>query len=552
MGSDMTGTIMEMDYDTLDREIKRSMRRSAGEVVRLGYMLRRMKEEGLWAGHYPSMDEYLGKELHMEKTMASRFMAINRRFSVDGGSTEIDARYRDYSQSLLVEMLGMPPKLAEKITPGMTARQAREIRREAREESMDGACTDGGIQGQTDLETDFPEWLPEGYQAGVVPVEGEAAGMPCLAAGSGEETTEPQSRETGSPEGARTWEEGEAAEAATPQQPELAKPDEKAYQYLDDFARRFIRSRHDWLGEDHGSRVDDVTKSPGEIRGHLGENGRTWYFPSGKDSAAHINLFDGYVQLFDGTGIHLGDFDWFYVAAAIQRMWNVVSREMAGEGRTGTVDPAGAGSREAETREEPEARYTDPGEEVAMSQQEPDEDPGDGLRGIKSLLEEESRKLDSYLEVSAVEGIPEKLLFRQKTIVAALAAMVCDLENAAPGEERSQPPLPLLKNNDQRKDWLKDYRAWGLWYRDTNIGVDYYKYDFENGARLVAEVYAEHGEYTGDYEYCTFHLAGGPEPPKAGHGCGKWTRHDRYSRYPNSETELVEFLKYTQGKGMGG
>ncbi|MCB6334938.1 hypothetical protein LI292_18020, partial [Blautia obeum] len=56
-------------------------------------------------------------------------------------------------------------------------------------------------------------------------------------------------------------------------------------------------------------------------------------------------------------------------------------------------------------------------------------------------------------------------------------------------EISEQPLLPVMKNNDQRKEWLRNYKAWGLWYTDEHIRVRYYKYDFENGARLIAEEY---------------------------------------------------------------
>lgn len=41
------------------------------------------------------------------------------------------------------------------------------------------------------------------------------------------------------------------------------------------------------------------------------------------------------------------------------------------------------------------------------------------------------------------------------------------------------------------------------------------------------------------------HLVGGPEPDRAG-GVPKWTYHARYDKFPNSETELCEFLKGLQ------
>lgn len=117
--------------------------------------------------------------------------------------------------------------------------------------------------------------------------------------------------------------------------------------------------------------------------------------------------------------------------------------------------------------------------------------------------------------------------------------------------ECSSGTLPEMKNNDQRKAWLRAYKDWGLWYEDKNIGVKYYKYDFDNGARLIVE------EYTPDLgnnkswwvssikESYYMHLVGGPEPDRAG-GVPKWTYHTRYNKFPNSETELVEFLKEIQ------
>lgn len=117
--------------------------------------------------------------------------------------------------------------------------------------------------------------------------------------------------------------------------------------------------------------------------------------------------------------------------------------------------------------------------------------------------------------------------------------------------ECSSKILPEMKNNDQRKEWLRAYKVWGLWYEDKNIGVKYYKYDFQNGARLIVEEYApDPGEQKSWWvsrmtETYYMHLVGGPEPDRAG-GVPKWTYRTRYDKFPNSETELCEFLKGLQ------
>lgn len=118
-------------------------------------------------------------------------------------------------------------------------------------------------------------------------------------------------------------------------------------------------------------------------------------------------------------------------------------------------------------------------------------------------------------------------------------------------KDNANSDLPVMRNNDQRKEWLRNYKSWGLWYEDKNIEVKYYKYDFDNGARLIVEEYTPDLENNKSWwvssikESYYMHLVGGPEPDRAG-GVPKRTYHTRYNKFPNSETELVEFLKEIQ------
>ena len=75
-------------------------------------------------------------------------------------------------------------------------------------------------------------------------------------------------------------------------------------------------------------------------------------------------------------------------------------------------------------------------------------------------------------------------------------------------EEGTQPELPVLKNNDQRKKWLESYKEWGLWYRDENIDVNYYKFDFPDGTRLIAAEYPQRERYycEGQMDEVYYHL----------------------------------------------
>lgn len=174
--------------------------------------------------------------------------------------------------------------------------------------------------------------------------------------------------------------------------------------------------------------------------------------------------------------------------------------------------------------------------------------PIPSLTAINDILDDAERDLKDYLAI-ADEKLPAKTILKHQLIAGGLRIiknLVGDCQ-----EEPEQPPLPTMRNNDQRKEWLRNYKAWGLWYTDNHTDVKYYKYVFNNGARLIVE------EYTPDLgnkkswwvsattESYYMHLVGGPEPDRAG-GVPKWTYHTRYNKFPNSETELVEFLKELQ------
>mgnify|MGYP007123081560 CR=1 FL=1 len=109
-------------------------------------------------------------------------------------------------------------------------------------------------------------------------------------------------------------------------------------------------------------------------------------------------------------------------------------------------------------------------------------------------------------------------------------------------EIQPQPELMFFKNNEQRKEWLSNYKDWGLWYRDEHIDVNYYKYDFEDGSRLVVAEYPERFCYwNGEkQDECYYHLL---EKNKKGY---KTVYDEVYRHREDSETYLVDFLKKLQ------
>lgn len=181
--------------------------------------------------------------------------------------------------------------------------------------------------------------------------------------------------------------------------------------------------------------------------------------------------------------------------------------------------------------------------------------PVPSMIAMNDILQDAEEELKNYLSV-ADQGIPGRTILKYQLIAGGLRIIknlvrdCLDDENKDDGKNvMEQLPLPVMRNNDQRKEWLRNYKAWGLWYTDEHIGVRYYKYDFANGARLIAEEYDRdtvHSQWVSDNtESYYMHLIGGPEPERKS-GIPKWTQHGRYNKFPNSESELVEFLKEVQ------
>ena len=162
--------------------------------------------------------------------------------------------------------------------------------------------------------------------------------------------------------------------------------------------------------------------------------------------------------------------------------------------------------------------------------------------------EEEREKASMYYEMALKNyGDYDKRTRKQKVLIVALDLLIHNLRVTDNGYKRKvdQPELPKFKNNDQRKEWLRNYKDWGLWYTDRNIDVNYYKYDFADGSRLVVAEYLDrinawNGREKEDEHY--FHLL---EKNKKSYAIGK-PYDKQYMNSTDSETYLVEFLKNLQ------
>lgn len=173
---------------------------------------------------------------------------------------------------------------------------------------------------------------------------------------------------------------------------------------------------------------------------------------------------------------------------------------------------------------------------------------------IRDYLKKEERTLSEYEKVNSEDGgLPHNLMMRQRMLVKGLRLLMeheADQDDQEEDDEHEeiepvQPELPALKNNDQRKEWLKEYKSWGLWYRDENIDVNYYKYDFSDGSRLVVAEYPKRRMYWKPNEFSDEHHYHLLDKHREWYGTDK-TFEQQYVHSTDSETSLIEFLKNLQ------
>lgn len=309
--------------------------------------------------------------------------------------------------------------------------------------------------------------------------------------------------------------------------------------YLNSLARKLIEDNKEWCLQDFNGRVLNVVESEKQYKQKFRGVYSVMYFPDPEnEKVAWADMQDACIQIWSGAGKCLGNVKWFYLCAAVQSMWNVMAMEEA---------QRSAGSQDAANEQQ------DGMEDASEKQQGNDDQEEPEAAGVtdilkmeydRELLEGMIRTQEEQLEQLGPgwkEDMPT-VYIRHCMMLQAYKLLLLTRNEEEP---TTQPELPHMKNNDQRKEWLRNYKPWGIWYRDEHIGSTFYKYDFECGARLVVEEFVSKYDH-GDFTHAKYHLIGGPEPPKDSYRFSKWARHEEYNHYPNSDTELVEFLKYIQ------
>ena len=129
----MEGKYVQMtinDWLALKGQLEAELRGAAAGFVRIGFLLRKIEEsKGYENDGSKNLAEWAKDNYGLSATAVSRFMAINRKYSIDGYSERLKPEYIEYGSAKLSEMLALPDSDLEMVSPEMKREDIREIKK---------------------------------------------------------------------------------------------------------------------------------------------------------------------------------------------------------------------------------------------------------------------------------------------------------------------------------------------------------------------------------------------------------------------------------------
>lgn len=131
------------DWVQIKQKLKQELLGVKQSFVRIGYALRQIDDQKLYERDgYKSVAEFAKAEYGLEPSTTSRFMSINREYSIDGYSERLRPEYADLGRSQLEEMLKLPDSDRQMIQPEASREDIRELKRFNKTEPEAGEADD--------------------------------------------------------------------------------------------------------------------------------------------------------------------------------------------------------------------------------------------------------------------------------------------------------------------------------------------------------------------------------------------------------------------------
>lgn len=131
------------DWLELKHKLKMELQGVKQSFVRIGYALRKIDDQKLYEQDgYKSIAEFAKAEYGLEASTVSRFMSINRAYSIDGYSEHLREEYLEMGRSQLEEMLMLPEPDREMIKPETSRQDIRDLKHFNKTEPEKGQADD--------------------------------------------------------------------------------------------------------------------------------------------------------------------------------------------------------------------------------------------------------------------------------------------------------------------------------------------------------------------------------------------------------------------------
>lgn len=131
------------DWVQMKQKLKQELLGVKQSFVRIGYALRKIEDQRLYEQDgYKSIVEFAKAEYGLEPSTTSRFMSINREYSVDGYSEILRPEFADLGRSQLEEMLKLPDSDRQMIQPETSREDIRNLKRFNKTEPAAGVADD--------------------------------------------------------------------------------------------------------------------------------------------------------------------------------------------------------------------------------------------------------------------------------------------------------------------------------------------------------------------------------------------------------------------------
>ena len=472
--------------------IRANLTSAARSFIAIGFYLKHIRDQELYREDgFETIWDFAQAEYGISKSTASRYMSMNDHFSQGGNSPVIQDKYRQFNKSQLQEMLSLDEEQLERVNPADRVEDIRAMRKPREIPSVE-------LPGQISI-ADFPGIAPEELTAADGGLsrqeEEETAALPqpytlTVAQMIGEDDGEAEVEGV-----ARSQQEGRC---------------ENGSGCLENAAEPAVESLSAYGTPKRIYPPDSLIATEGCEGGHdcfscamncqiRGEERYCREAPMGNPFPCEI-MKGSFAELSEGC--------------------QFVDHDLAYH-RTGDGEPNPCCKNCQEPCEyicgramkilDQQTEKLTEGEE-GLDQPGTEESEQSDIDLLRKMLEKEQKNLDEFVKVNQADPDPflEKMIRKKKLLVSAMAGMLCDMENmAAADESPEQPDLPILKNNDQRRDWLNTFHDWPVWFEVSQAAEVYYRYDLPDGYSLVICEYHYWAswrikfKYDGDGPECT-------------------------------------------------